>query len=143
MRNIKKHDVASGPHGPPVDILPSEKIIWNEEFGSLPTGHMKPSDAPAMLRHVRLIAEARSAYREMLKKERSRDAASHWRSCEAMVMSSARSLRLLPQTRIEPRRAGLLQVRPDSAIWNDPDSVKLSAGNWRDLFPNAEVKPPR
>lgn len=127
---------------PPEDLTADEQQTWNREFGAVPFGHFVRADIPAMRAHVQLVIEEAEARSAMLRRDRSRDASSHWRGVCAAVMGSRRALRLLPSARQTPRRAGLVAAGAASA---EPDLFDNSRPDWRSLFPNANDagKPPR
>lgn len=119
---------------PPPSLSDAELEVWQNEFSRVPAGVLLPQDVPAMVDLVRTVIEERKAFAYMVASNRSRDASGHWRSCKALVLSSRRSLRLTPQQRLPPRRAGLLT---EGVQRNDPDAFQPPTGkhNWRDLFP--------
>lgn len=123
------------PHvvGPPEDLTEAELAMWDREFKAVPFGHFVRADIPAMRDHVHLVCEEAEARAAMLVRNRTRDATAHWRGVCAAVMGSRRALRLLPNSRQTPRRAGLIAAGSASA---EPDLFDNSRRDWRSLFPN-------
>jgi len=122
---------------PPPGLSAGQYTLWDLEFGAAPVGHFVPSDVPAMLDHVNLCAEAAEAYQVMIARNRSRDAAAHWRALQSMLLSSRRALRLLPRARVSAKRAGTLAAGPVNA---DDAVYEPHNRDWRSLFPNASRK---
>lgn len=133
-------NVALFPLTPPEDLTPRQRDIWAESFAQLNGGHLKAQDREVMRRHVRLVEEELVAFDAMVNAGRSRDTATHWRACVALVQASQRALRLSPRQRIDPRRAGSLCLpltRDDGEAF-----MPQRTGDWRSLFPNIGTATP-